>query len=191
MKGFPIGKKFNTPHLLLQKGITLRSATMADISFLRLLYYQLRADELTTVPWPDSQKRAFSDSQFDLQHHHYLTYYSEAFFLLIENQSVPIGRLYLLQQADTFLIIDISLVSEWQNHGIGSILIQHIQKLAHTDQAILTLHVDQRNRAAYRLYTRLGFVYNGIQATHIKMSWSAKTNDQDLCTNHDVSQTSR
>lgn len=176
MHVFPIGKKFNTPDTLLQRNIILRSATMSDIKFLRLLYYQSRVDELAAVPWPDLQKKVFLDSQFDLQHHHYLTYYSEANFLIIECQSKPIGRFYLWQQEKTFLIVDISLVSEWRNHGIGSTLIQYAQKLAQAAQAGLVLHVDQRNQAAYRLYTRLGFIYIGVEGSHIKLHWPTKAN---------------
>jgi GNAT superfamily N-acetyltransferase len=168
---FPIGKVFHTPDALLQRDVILRNATMRDINFLCCLYYQSRAAELAAVAWSEADKKTFLDSQFDLQHHHYLTYYAEANFLIIEHQSMPIGRFYLLQQEDTFLVVDISLVSEWRNQGIGSILIRYAQKLAQEAQAALQLHVEQRNQAAYRLYQRLGFVHIGVEGSHIKMHW--------------------
>lgn len=171
MHTFPIGKSFHTPDTLLQRNITLRSATMSDMNFLRCLYYQSRADELVAVAWSDADKKTFLDSQFDLQHHHYLTYYAEANFLIIEHQSMPIGRFYLLQLENIFLLVDISLVSEWRNHGIGSALIQYAQQLAQVAGARLALHVEQRNQAAYRFYRRLGFVHIGTEGSHIKMYW--------------------
>ncbi|SFA98979.1 Acetyltransferase (GNAT) family protein [Collimonas sp. OK607] len=159
--------------MLRQRGIALRSCTAADIAFLRVLYRQLRAEELAPLSWPETQKHTFLDSQFALQHRHYLTHYPDADFCLIESAAQPIGRLYLWRQAPQFLVIDISLVPQWRNRGIGTALMHDAQELARMDQAGLNLHVDQRNGAARRLYERLGFIATDEDGPYASMRWQA------------------
>lgn len=168
---FPAGAGRDTPAALRQRGFSLRPCTAADLGFLRDLYHLLRADELAQVPWPAAQKAAFLDSQFALQHKHYLTHYSAADFLVIEAEGQPAGRLYLSRQAPEYLIVDISLLPPWRNSGVGSALIRHAQALAAHEGATLNLHVEQRNHAARRLYERLGFVATMEEGAHIGMRW--------------------
>lgn len=173
---FPIGKRFIYPYGESQSDLShlhLRPATMEDMEFLQQLYYQTREEELAAVPWAPLEKKAFLDSQFDLQHHHYVSHYANTDFLLIEHQSNPIGRFYLQQQTDFFLIVDISLLTAWRNRGIGSALIRYSQNLAKAINGTLNLHVEQRNHAAYRLYTRLGFACDQAEGMHLKMHWQA------------------
>jgi ribosomal protein S18 acetylase RimI-like enzyme len=146
---------------------------MPDIGFLRALYSELRAEEVAQVPWPPEQKAAFLDSQFSLQHKHYLTHFSDADFLLIEAQGRPAGRLYLSRQPQEFLIVDISLLPQWRNSGVGSCLIEYAQTLAKNQNASLSLHVDNRNNAARRLYERLGFVATIQEGPYTGMRWPA------------------
>jgi len=152
-----------------QGEITLRACVAADMVFLRTLYYELRADELAVLPWTKQQKEAFLESQFSLQHQHYLTYYSMANFWVIEYQGASIGRFYLLRQLPDFLLVDISLALAWRNRGIGRALIAYAQTSAQNAHARLNLHVDQRNIAAQRLYQRLGFVVMESEGPYIRM----------------------
>jgi RimJ/RimL family protein N-acetyltransferase len=173
LPAFPAGAVPETPAVLCQRGIVLRLCTTADIAFLRDLYRQLRAEELAPLPWPQAQKDAFLDSQFALQHRHYLTHYPDADFCLVESAAQPIGRLYLWRRAPQFLVIDISLVPQWRNGGIGTALIRGAQQLAQADEAGLNLHVDQRNDAARRLYERLGFIATDEDGPYTGMRWQA------------------
>ncbi|AMO95461.1 acetyltransferase family protein [Collimonas fungivorans] len=173
LPAFPAGAVPETPAALRQRGIVLRPCTTADIAFLRELYRQLRAEELAPLPWPQAQKNAFLDSQFALQHRHYLTQYPDADFCLVESAAQPIGRLYLWRQAPQFLVIDISLLPQWRNSGIGTALMRGAQELARVGQADLNLHVDQRNSAARRLYERLGFIATDEDGPYAGMRWQA------------------
>lgn len=181
--GFPPGAAPEAPTGLRQRGITLRPGATTDLGFLRDLYRQLRADELAAVPWPESQKHAFLDSQFALQHQHYLSQFPNADFLLIECDAVPIGRFYLLRQAPAFLVIDISLLPQWRNSGIGSALIRNAQAMAQVEGADLDLHVDQRNPAARRLYERLGFAATDTDGPYASMRWTAASCAQEIQSN--------
>jgi ribosomal protein S18 acetylase RimI-like enzyme len=154
-------------------GFTLRGAQSADLPFLRDLYASLRADELAALGWPEHAKQAFLDSQFSLQHHHYVSHFAPSDFLLIEQAATPLGRFYLHRHAADFLLLDIALLPRWQNRGIGSSLIRHAQREAHRAGASLSLHVERRNLAARRLYQRLDFAAVGSEGLHLRMRWSA------------------
>jgi len=175
LPAFPAGAALEAPTDLQQRGIRLRPCAAGDISFLTFLYRQLRAAELAPLSWPDVQKDAFLESQFALQHRHYLAHYSAADFLLIEAEGQPAGRFYLSRQTSEFLIVDISLLPQWRNSGVGSALIRHAQEMAKRADASLNLHVDQRNHAARRLYDRLGFVARMEDGPYTSMRWPTVT----------------
>ncbi|MGS0743923.1 GNAT family N-acetyltransferase [Glaciimonas sp. GG7] len=170
---FPVSAIPEISFLPDQPDIALRPCKPADMDYLRVLCRQLRAAEMALVPWQTAQKQAFLDSQFALQHRHYLTHFPLADFWLIIKGTVPIGRLYLLRQAPAFHIIDISLAPEWRSSGIGSLLITNAQKMAQAAGLPLQLNVDQRNPAARRLYDRLGFTAIDTTGSHTLMRWQA------------------
>lgn len=164
------------PLHLADRNITLRPAVAIDLPFLRVLYASTRAEELAAVPWPALQKQAFLDSQFDLQHRHYITHFAQASFLVIESDGQPIGRLYLLRQPSAFHVIDIALVPAARGDGTGSRLMAHVQQEAAAAGQDVHLHVDCRNSGARRLYERLGFVAAPTQGAYTSMRWSASVN---------------
>ncbi|MEO7065995.1 MAG: GNAT family N-acetyltransferase [Rhodanobacter sp.] len=160
---------------LSRAGVMLRRAKAADILFLRQLYSETRAAELAVFGWSETARTQFLNSQFDLQHRHYVNHYADADFLMLEQDKKVIGRLYLQRTAPDFLIVDISLLQRAQGTGIGSRLIVAVQKLAAAADCGVQLHVDRRNLGAQRLYRRLGFVlvdHETAQA-YLRMQWRA------------------
>lgn len=162
----------SVPALLLERGISLRHAQAGDVPFLRRLYASLREEELAAVPWPQAAKQAFLDSQFSLQHLHYVGHYREADFLLVEHHGKPIGRYYLLRNELDFLIIDISLENRWHGQGIASALIRQTQHEAGEHGTGVQLHVQYGNDGARRLYERLGFRPVADEGSHQRMRWA-------------------
>ncbi|MDE2155995.1 MAG: GNAT family N-acetyltransferase [Xanthomonadaceae bacterium] len=175
LPAFPAGHADHphAPASLHEHGFALRPANDADMAFLRALYRETRANELSPVPWPPDVKQAFLDSQFDLQHRHYVTYYGRSDFLIIERGRQPVGRVYLLRQPPDFRIVDIALLESARRKGVGSALIAHVQQLARAGGCAVTLHVDHRNTEARRLYQRLGFEAAQGDGTHLPMKWTA------------------
>lgn len=154
-------------------GLALRHAQCADLPFLRGLYGSLRADELAPTGWPEHAKQAFLDSQFALQHRHYVSHFAPSDFLLIEHAQAPIGRFYLHRSTAEFLLLDIALLPHWRGRGIGGSLIRHAQHQARQAGVGLALHVEMRNPAAQRFYQRLGLVVAGREGMHLRMRWPA------------------
>lgn len=171
---FPAGRAehLHVPAGLAVQRLRLRPARAEDLPFLRRLYSESRAAELAAVPWPEAAKRAFLDSQFALQHRHYLAHYADADFLLLEQAGKPVGRLYVHPQVPDHLIVDISLLRQHRGRGIGRSLIAAVQERAALEGCGVTLHVSQYNEAAWRLYRRLGFEDVAVEGAHRLMRWT-------------------
>lgn len=108
------------------------------------------------MPWPEAAKLAFLAEQSDLQHRHYVANYPGADLLLIESDSIPIGRIYVYRSAREIRLMDIALVPDWRNRGIGTRLLRELMAEARSTGSSLTLHVEPTN-PAQRMYQRLGF----------------------------------
>ncbi len=135
---------------------TLRTIRAEDRDFLLRVYASTRAEELALTDWDEAQKRAFLAQQFEAQHHHYQTHYRGARFDLILLDSEPIGRLYVARWKEEIRIMDIALLPEYRNGGIGSGLLRELLEEAAATSRRLTIHVERYN-PALRLYRRLGF----------------------------------
>jgi GNAT superfamily N-acetyltransferase len=155
----------------MEAQITLQSTTPQDEGFLCRLYASTREDEMAVVPWDEAQKKAFLDMQFAAQHTFYHEQFKQAEFQLILLGDEPIGRLYIDRRADEIRLIDIALLPEHRNKGIGSRFLRNI--LAEGERAGLPvrIHVEHFN-PALRLYERLGFHVIGEHGVYYLMEWS-------------------
>lgn len=143
---------------LSSPGLGLRAAGAPDLPFLRDLYAESRAAELACVAWPPAARRAFCDSQFMLQHRHYVAHCVPAAFLIVLFEDEPVGRLYLHWTREDLHVIDVLLDASTRGRGIGSALLRWTQAaVSCAAMSSVSLHVEQLNDRAYRLYDRLGF----------------------------------
>ena len=137
--------------------LALRERTDDDYAFLSDVYASSREEEFRPVDWPEAQKRAFLHDQFARQHAHYAQHYPRAEWLVIERDGVRIGRLYLETTRVERRLMDVCLLPDYRNQGIGTALMCALLADADTLGLPVTLHVEPFN-PALRLYTRLGFV---------------------------------
>lgn len=151
--------------------LTLRDETEQDSAFLQQLYAQTRATEMAYFPWTDEQKNAFLTMQFDLQRRHYRENYPNTQFAIILLDNNPVGRWYLQCRTDNFHLIDISLLADYRNQGIGRYLLKTLIAKAQTKQKNIRLHVETTN-PALRLYQRLGFSVVEECGFHWLMEWN-------------------
>ncbi|HEX2987614.1 MAG TPA: GNAT family N-acetyltransferase [Chloroflexota bacterium] len=125
-----------------------------------------------SVPASSSSTReAFLTSQYAAQRHHYLTHYSNASFQVILQGGQPAGRLYVARWEHEIRIMDVAVLPEHRNAGIGSALIKALQEEAGRDKKSVTIHVEMFNRAA-RLYERLGFCNKALNGVYWLMEWT-------------------
>ena len=149
--------------------VALRPAGSDEAEFLFQVYADTRVEELAPVPWTDEQKEAFLRQQFAAQDAAYHENYPHAMFSIIECDGAPIGRLYIatLDGRDR-RIMDIALLAEYRNRGIGTALIRDIMAAADRDGMLVSLHVEFWN-PALQLYERLGFHEAARNDVYIRM----------------------
>jgi ribosomal protein S18 acetylase RimI-like enzyme len=150
--------------------LSLRPAQAADEAFLRQVYASTRAFELQQVPWTLEQKAAFCDMQFTAQDSYYRATFVTAQFLVIEQNAVPAGRLYVERQDDEIHIIDIALMPEHRGRGIGTYLLQKVMQEGQSIGKKVTIYVERYN-PALSLYQRLGYELVKEHGVHYLMEW--------------------
>lgn len=159
------------PPVLVAKGFTLRPETEADVPFLRRLYVSTRWEEVAPIiDWTETQKLAFLEGQFVLQRHHYHTYYASTDCAVLEQNGVPVGRLYVDRQAETLLVVDLALLPDCRGGGVGTALMQEVIAEAGAAGKKVRITVE-KNNPAQRLYRRLDFREVADESTHWIMEW--------------------
>jgi ribosomal protein S18 acetylase RimI-like enzyme len=150
--------------------IALRPVAPADMDLLRRVYRTTREAELQLVDWTPEQKDAFIDHQFTAQHTHYQAHYIGAQFDVIVVDGVDAGRLYVHRRDADIRIIDIALLPEFRNRGVGTMLLRQLFDECATSTRTLSIHVEQFN-PALRMYRRLGFVPIEERTPYLLMEW--------------------
>ncbi len=135
---------------------TLRTIRAEDRDFLLRVYASTRAEELALTDWDETQKQAFLVQQFEAQDHHYQTNYPGARLDVVVLGGEPVGRLYVARWRAEIRIMDIALLPEHRNRGLGGALLRDLLEEAAATGRRLTIHVERYN-PALRLYRRLGF----------------------------------
>jgi ribosomal protein S18 acetylase RimI-like enzyme len=148
--------------------ISLRPIRAEDLEFLCEVYAGTRAEELAIVPWNDAQKAAFIAQQFTAQHDTYQQRYVDKRFSIIEDDGVPIGRLYLAFLPGELRVVDIALLPAHRERGIGSRLMADVIEEADQRGVMVSLHVEHWNPAR-ALYERLGFTPAGADDVYLRM----------------------
>jgi len=150
--------------------VGLRPATLEDKPFLRQLFATTRADELALMPWDDNQKETFIAMQFNAQNQQYAMSYPQVDHNIILFWGAPIGRMMVARNDATISLVDIALLPEFRNVGIGTGLIQDLLNEAAAVGKPVRLHVFASS-AAMRLYERLGFSRIGLDTAYLEMIW--------------------
>ena len=155
----------------------LRTIRAEDRDFLFRVYAGARLEELALTDWDETQKQAFLAQQFEAQHHHYQTHYPGARLDLVLLGDEPIGRLYVARWREEIRIMDIALLPEHRNRGIGGALLRDLLEEAAATSRRLTIHVERYN-PALRLYRRLGFESVGETGVYLLLALDPPTDRQ-------------
>jgi GNAT superfamily N-acetyltransferase len=150
--------------------ITLHPANDGDELFLYQVYASTRAEEMDLVNWNAEQKQAFLQMQFTAQREHYRLHYPAAEYSVIWRDRDCAGRLIVDRSADKILLMDIALLPEYRNAGIGTGLVRGLQDEASQTGRPLRLHVEFFNRAL-KLYERMGFRQVDELGVYYEMEW--------------------
>src|SRR2546423_3132754 len=151
--------------------VSLRAVAPDDEEFLLAVFASTRADELAHVAWSAEQKAAFLRMQFDAQRRDYDARYPDAEYDVILLDARPTGRLWVGRDAEQIRLLDIALLPEAQNRGVGGALLRRLIEEARRTDKKLRHMVFVLNPDAQRFYERLGFrVFEEVGA-YRHMEW--------------------
>ena len=148
------------PKLTLDNGrtITLRTVSAADDEFLLSVYHSTREEELAQATWEPGQKEFFVRWQFELQRREYDSRFPSAEYDVILIDDKPAGRIWIGTDDDEIRLLDIALLPEFQNQGVGTFLLSLLIEEATRANKRLRHMVFVHNNEAHRFYERLGFI---------------------------------
>ena len=144
----------------------LRPASPADIDFERHLYASTRDDLRPLGPevfdgLVGMHYRAQSMS-IRLEH-------PDAERKIVLVQQAPVGRLIIDASGNYIEVIDVALLPEYRNCGLGTSVLNSVLAQADRLGRAIRLHVEKQSRAL-RLFERLGFVISGDVGMYLAMS---------------------
>jgi ribosomal protein S18 acetylase RimI-like enzyme len=151
--------------------ITLRPVSETDQDFLLSAYSSTRAAEMAMVPWTTEQKPAFIKAQFAAQTQHYAAEYPGASHEIICRDGVATGRLYLDRRAQELHILDVIILPEFRNAGIGSFVLRQILEDAGSKRQPVTIYVESFN-PSLNLFRKLGFQLSSQDGFQCLLRWS-------------------
>ena len=157
--------------MISSEKITLRPVSEHDDGFLLSVYAGARAAELAQVPWSPEQKEAFVRMQFNAQKQHYAAEYPHANHDLICLDGLPVGRIYLSRAAEGFHILDITVLPQYRNAGIGSFLLGQLIEEARREGKPISIYIEDFN-PSLRLFERLGFRKDKEHGFQLLLKWS-------------------
>lgn len=150
--------------------LSFRPILDSDRDFLYAVYANTRKDELNMTDWDEAQKAAFLDMQFSAQHQYYQEHYKDTDFLIILKGNQEAGRLYIARWPEEIRIVDLALLPEFRNSGIGSQILGDVIDEAKALNKPVRIHVERFN-PALNLYRRLGFNKSGEHGVYDLMEW--------------------
>jgi ribosomal protein S18 acetylase RimI-like enzyme len=153
--------------------LTFRNIVSQDDDFLYNLYADIRKAEFLVLGWQEEQLDAFLRMQYEAQQKSYLLQFPSAVYEMVMMNDVRIGRIITCLTDLTIDIVDISLLSEYRNRGIGTKMIEMEKKKALSMNKSIRLHVLQSNQAG-RLYERLGFHIKEEPFPYYRLEWVSK-----------------
>ena len=150
--------------------VRLRPVTLEDAPFLRQLFASTRADELALMAWDENQKEMFITMQLNGQNQQHAMTYPQADHSVILFNEGRVGRMIVASGEAAISLVDIALLPEYRNAGIGTGLIKALLKEAATAGKTVRLSVFATSPAVH-LYERLGFSRVGGDGVYLELKW--------------------
>jgi ribosomal protein S18 acetylase RimI-like enzyme len=157
--------------------VRLRHAVAHDQDFLLQLYLATQPIETTSWNMSAAEREQLLRMQFRGRSQTYTAQYSDAedwIICLNEEGDVErrVGRHLVMRQNGAILGVDLAVLPVYQNQGLGSLVLQQVQRQCAQEGLTFRLQVLHTNPAR-RLYDRLGFRMVSQDLLYAQMEWSA------------------
>jgi ribosomal protein S18 acetylase RimI-like enzyme len=143
----------------------------ADEAALFQLYTTVRADELEMQGWDPELRNQILRFQFEAQRRGYREQFPAADERVILRDGSPVGWIVVDRSGAELNGIDLALLLEERNKGVGTRVIRGLQQEAAAENRPMVLSVLTLNLRALGLYVRLGFRVISKTDTHTIMEW--------------------
>jgi ribosomal protein S18 acetylase RimI-like enzyme len=153
-----------------QEAVRLRPEQPDDEPFLLEVYGSTREEELALTNWDETTREAFLGMQFRAMRRGYGEMFPDGEFSIIELAGKAVGRIVVNRRPDEIRVVDIALLPESRNRGIGTELMRRICAEGTQKGIVIRLAVFKNSRAI-RWYERLGFRKIGEAGVHDEMEW--------------------
>lgn len=150
--------------------LDFRPVNEADEPFLFQVYASSREAEMALVPWDGAQREAFLRMQFQAQHHHCRTHFPHADHCVVRRGDSQVGRLYVDRGPESIRILDLTILPDHRNQGIGSAVIGGLIAEGVTSSRPVRIYVESFCPSLH-LFDRLGFRKTGEQGVHYLLEW--------------------
>src|SRR5690348_4685810 len=117
--------------------VSLRPVTPADREFMVVVYAGTRAQELAQVDWSIEQKEVFIRWQFESQETEYKQRYPNARYDVILVDGNPAGRMWVGIDDKQIRLLDIAIIPQFQNQGVGTYLVKQLMDEAVRSNKVL------------------------------------------------------
>ena len=151
--------------------LAVRPALPQDEPFLYDLYFAIRGPEFALAPITEAQRVALIEMQFRAQMNAYAAMYPNTCYHIVLLDSRPIGRLWVARQEDAYDLVDIAILPDLRNKGIGAALIQRLQADAQQAKLPIRSMVLRFSPGSLRFHQRLGFQIVREDVMHFHMVW--------------------
>ena len=152
--------------------IALRPVVPEDEDFLFHLYCVVRAPEFAFLALPEQQKTPLLRMQYNAQQSAYRGQYPGSEHQLVLHDGKAAGRIWVAQRESEFCLLDIALLAECRNQGIGTFLISRLQAQARMARKPVRSSVFRFNAGSLRLHERLGFQVASKDEIQFQMEWA-------------------
>jgi ribosomal protein S18 acetylase RimI-like enzyme len=155
----------------LQLNVTLRPAVfLTDETFLHYLFSDAH-QEFQQLPLPPEEIDSVVSMQFHLQQQGYESQFPESRHDLILLDEEPVGRIWVNRAEEDMTVVDIALLAQHRNRGIGAMLYLRVMEEARAARLPVRCSVERYNIGSFRFHDRLGFrVYEETETMQF-MEW--------------------
>lgn len=134
----------------------LRPAVEEDEDFLFEVFGTTWQHAVAAMPNPQLA-RHFLRIQYTAQNRRFDTRYPGHERLVVMRGDTPVGRLYLHRAEAVVHIVDLTILPDYRDQGVGGGILRDLMGEAARHRRTLTLRVSRRNARAVRLSEETGF----------------------------------
>jgi ribosomal protein S18 acetylase RimI-like enzyme len=154
--------------------IELRPATPDDSAFLFSVYRSSRLEDLVALNWTSEQIEGFLAKQYEAQERFFKTDYPHAEELVVLRAGDRLGQMMIERGEREIRMVDLALLPEHRNVGIGTHLINGLLAEAEKAGSVFRVQV-MRSNPAVNLFERMGLVRTGETGSHYQLEWRRAT----------------